>query len=68
MRLSPFEPLNVSGKVMHLHMPIGAYQGSAFGLVLFFIFSLGQCSGLPLHTYDALPLSTRMAISNDERR
>ena len=42
MCLSPFEPSNVFGKAMHLHMPIGAYQGSAFGPVLFFIFSLGQ--------------------------
>ena len=36
MRLSPFEPSNVFWKAMHLHMPIGAYQGSAFGPVLFF--------------------------------
>ena len=37
MRLSPFEPSNDFGKAMHLHMPIGAYQGSAFGPVQFFI-------------------------------
>ena len=39
-RLSPFKPSNVFGKAMHLHMPIGAYQGSAFGPVQFFL-SLG---------------------------
>ena len=65
---SPFDPSNVFGKAMHLHMPIGAYQGSAFGPVLFFFLDSLLASGLPLHTNEAFPLSTRMAISKDERR
>ena len=71
MRLSPFEPLNVSGKVM----PIGAYtcrlvpiRASALGPVMFlYILSWPvACHCIP--TYNALPLSKKMAISNDERR